>query len=133
MEVLLKIGAYVITSRGEVGVIEDICMCDKCAERGFYEPQIKTIIGDGTIMCTDADWRSNFRSFYQIGDVVLGNVDNDDLLTEIFNCEDLLEETKNRLLILHEQQTILDKIKTENRYGSSNGSILHLLRNIERM
>lgn len=33
-----KVGDKVVTVYGETGVIVDICTCDNCKERGFYEP-----------------------------------------------------------------------------------------------
>ena len=71
-----KVGDRVITDDGRVGVIESICDCDKCKDRGFYEPNVKMTIGDCQIWITDTDKRNGFISYYQIGDQVFGNVDN---------------------------------------------------------
>ena len=71
-----KVGDKVITSTGKVGVITNICECDQCKKRGFYEPEVKVVIGTGAIWITDNDKRVNFRSFYQIGDHIYGNIDD---------------------------------------------------------
>ena len=39
---MFEVGDEVITSTGKVGVITDICTCEKCKERGFYEPTVET-------------------------------------------------------------------------------------------
>lgn len=70
-----KVGDQVITDDGRVGVIEDICDCDRCKKRGFYEPRVKMEIGTDRIWITDTDKENGFISFYQIGDQVFGNVD----------------------------------------------------------
>lgn len=71
-----KVGDKVITDDGRVGVIESICECDRCKKRGFYEPNVKMTIGNGQIWITDKDKENGFRSFYQIGDRVFGNIDD---------------------------------------------------------
>lgn len=43
-------GDYVETVAGRVGYIKDICRCEKCQERGFYEPTVRfTDGGEGRI------------------------------------------------------------------------------------
>ena len=61
-----KVGDKVITSTGKVGTITDICTCDKCRKRGFYESTVEAEIGNNSIYITDNDKRVNFRSFYKI-------------------------------------------------------------------
>ena len=87
-----KVGDQVITSTGEVGTVTSICTCDQCKNRGFYEPQVKTEIGNYTIYITDNDKRVNFRSFYRIGDRVFGNIDEDVLKDHIENKKQILDK-----------------------------------------
>lgn len=70
-----KVGDKVITADGRVGTITDICTCDKCKTRGFYEPIVKLESGLYDIYITDTDKNNRFMSFYQIGDKVFGNID----------------------------------------------------------
>ena len=72
-----KVGDQVITDDGRVGVIEDICDCDRCKKRGFYEPRVKMTIGNGQIWITDTDKENGFISFYKIGDRIFGNIDEE--------------------------------------------------------
>lgn len=72
-----KVGDQVITDDGRTGVIEDICDCDRCRDRGFYEPRVKMTIGNDQIWITDIDKKNGFISYYQIGDQVFGNIDAD--------------------------------------------------------
>lgn len=72
-----KVGDQVITDDGRVGIIESICDCERCKKRGFYEPNVKTTIGNTGIWITDTDKRNGFLSFYKIGDKVFGNIDED--------------------------------------------------------
>ena len=69
-----KVGDQVITDDGRTGVIEDICDCDRCRDRGFYEPRVKMSIGNDQIWITDTDKKNGFINLYQIGDQVFGNV-----------------------------------------------------------
>ncbi len=92
-----KVGDEVITSTGEVGVITDVCTCDRCRERGFFEPKVKTKIGNDTIYITDNDLRVGFRSFYKIGNHVFGNLDVDVLSDSMHRAEVEINEAKTKL------------------------------------
>ena len=70
-----KVGDEVITSDGKVGIITRICTCDRCRERGFYEPVVNFIVDGDIGYITDTDKKDNFRSFYKIGDKIFGNID----------------------------------------------------------
>ena len=61
-----KVGDKVITDDGRTGTIRSICYCDRCKERGFYEPKVQMDIGVDQIWITDTDKENGFRSFYQI-------------------------------------------------------------------
>lgn len=104
MEYDFKVGDEVITSTGQVGVIESICDCDFCRDRGFYEPKVSTTKGVDGIYITDSDKRTNFSSFYKIGKYKFGNIDKEsvkrDIETETKNIEDAtnrLEEYRKQL------------------------------------
>lgn len=107
---MFRIGDKVITSKGEVGIITEICTCGACEERGFYEPTIKTAIGED-IYCTDTDKEENFREFYQIGDQVYGNLDKNDLLDDIERAEDRVREEQSRLDELKKQFEIVCRLE----------------------
>ena len=91
-----KIGDEVITKDGRVGVITDICTCDRCRERGFFEPNVHTKIGDSKIWITDYDQKDGFTNFYQIGHHRFGNLDEGSVSREI-------DDYKQHLLNLYAQ------------------------------
>jgi hypothetical protein len=79
-----KVGDKVITNDGRTGVISEICTCETCKKRGFYEPTVT--LDDGTseyIMISDKE--NGFKSYYKIGDHVFGNLDEESIQKEMMN------------------------------------------------
>ena len=109
-----KVGDEVITSTGKVGHIDWICDCDKCKERGFFEPHIEVGIGVGSIYLTDNDKRRDFRSFYKIGDRIFGNIDEDSLDYSIQSTQSEIQELQEDLIQLNAQLDVIKKIKENN-------------------
>ena len=107
---MFKVGDKVITSTGQVGIITGICTCEGCESRGFYEPEIRTVVGS-RIYCTDNDWRLSFRSFYQIGDKVYGNIDEDCLVDDIDRVTKQIKECQKTLEELNLQREIINELK----------------------
>lgn len=68
----IKVGDKVIRSDGLAGNVVDICQCEQCELRGFFEPRVKYedgYVGDISIF----DAKNNFADYYLIGTTVLGN------------------------------------------------------------
>lgn len=98
-----KIGDKIITSDGREGVIQQICTCHKCKERGFYEPV--ALMDDGenlyiTAYCKDC----GFDDFFQIGDYVFGNLDE-------YNVRTSIEKWDQHLSQLHKQLKLIKSLK----------------------
>ena len=90
-----KVGDKVITSTGKVGTITDICTCDKCKERGFYEPKVEVKIGNGD----------------KISDKVFGNIDEDDVLYNIKSTKEQIKELQSELIELEAQLNVVKMLK----------------------
>ena len=98
-----KVGDQVITSDGRVGVIEGICDCEYCKERGFYEPKVKMTIGNDQIWIADTDKENGFIRFYKIGNQVFGNVNKEaieDIRENITDVRHELIEYESQLNVL---------------------------------
>lgn len=110
-----KIGDEVIMSTGEVGRIIDICTCNKCKERGFYEPTVEVEIGNYSIYITDTDKRNGFSSFYKIGDQVFGNIDEDTVKDSIKSTKEEIRKLQLELIELDGQLNMVNILKKKNR------------------
>ena len=110
-----KVGDEVITSTGEVGRIIDICTCQRCKERGFYEPTVEVEIGNNPIYITDNDKRNGFSSFYKIGDQIFGNIDEDAVKDSIKSVKEQVYKLQSELIELNLQLDVINILKKKNK------------------
>lgn len=95
MEYDFRVGDKVITSTGQVGIIDSICDCEKCKKRGFYEPSVSLIHGVYDIYITDNDKENGFSSFYEIGKYKFGNIDKESIEHDIeYETNNIVKSTK---------------------------------------
>lgn len=95
-----KVGDEVIMYDGRVGEIIDICTCDRCRERGFFEPEVQYSNGEiDYIMISDKN--NGFKNFYKIGDRVFGNLDDSRLLARILGLREELEDLEAQLAVVN--------------------------------
>ena len=91
--------------------IISFCTCQRCKERGFYEPTAEVEIGNDAIYITDNDKRNNFSSFYKIGDQVFGNIDEDAVKDSIKSVKDQIKKLQYELIELTSQLDIVKMLK----------------------
>ena len=108
-----KVGDKVITDDGRVGTIESICDCERCKDRGFYEPTVELETGHDRIWITDTDKNNGFMSFYSIGNHVYGNIDEECLHRQIASNNEIIVEHIKRSKELDKQLEVLKKCKAE--------------------
>ena len=109
-----KVGDQVITDDGRVGIITDFCECENCKKRGFYEPTIKMIIGNGSIRITDRDKELGFTSFYQVGGRVFGNVNKQSVIDAIEYKKEEITNNEIELINLKSQLNMIKKLNKGN-------------------
>lgn len=60
-----EIGDLVMHANGDVGVITDICKCDQCEERGFYELAVNWHNDDCSDFITNHEWERTGLNNYK--------------------------------------------------------------------
>jgi hypothetical protein len=95
-----KVGDEVITDDGYVGKIIDICTCDDCRSRGFFEPEVEFNDGN-TEYIMISDKKDGFQSFYKIGDQIFGNLDDSYLLARLSALKAEIQELETRLAVVN--------------------------------
>lgn len=98
---VFNIGDEVITANGEKGKIVDICKCEHCEERGFYEPTWEDEDGD-LLWITDYEAAHGFWNFYKIGEYTFGNLNKSRVADSIKMYERSLEQLRGRLAVIEE-------------------------------
>lgn len=106
-----KVGDKVITANGRTGTITSICDCECCKSRGFYEPEVD--FGDYTDYIMISDKKNGFKSYYSIGDRIFGNLDEESVNKEIYECQ-------NRMLQLYYQLGTIQELKIINQHQKDN-------------
>ena len=97
-----NVGDEVISADGYVGKIISICDCDRCKQRGFYEPVVEW--EDGNVdWITDWEQSNNFRHYYKIGNYVFGN-------TQFESVKQQITDLKDKLHRLEKQRDVLSDI-----------------------
>ena len=97
-----KVGDKVITSDGCTGIITSICDCYECEIRGFHDMIVD--FGNYRSLISGLDKENGFKSYYQIGDRVFGNLDEESVSKEIDECN-------KRMLRLYEQLGTIQELK----------------------
>lgn len=102
-----KVGDKVITTFGEVGEIVDICTCDSCKKRGFYEPRWVDEYGEEHYI-TIWDAKTGFDMFYQIGEYKFNSLFNKDYITrEIAHHECELAKWRKMMAVIKEIEEVV--------------------------
>ena len=104
-----KVGDKVITSGGCTGIITSICDCYECKMRGFHDMIVD--FGGYRSLIRGSDKENGFKSYYQIGDIVFGNLDEESV------CKELDEITERQRQLILQFATIRNlKGYKENNY-----------------
>ena len=106
-----KVGDEVITADGRTGVIDSVCECERCKERGFYEPSVRLKSGAYDIYITNLDKENGFANFYLIGKKVFGNIDIKSVEDDIERKKATIRLAEKELSSLWEQNILLDMLK----------------------
>lgn len=96
------VGDEIITTEGVKGEVIGICTCDKCQERGFYEPiwideHNKTERYIDKFMA-----KAKFVGFYKIGKYRFDDFDKGEVLRNIAYHEDQLKILKRQWSVIEE-------------------------------
>lgn len=97
-----NIGDIVITTEGKIGKITNICTCDRCEERGFYEPFWVDEDDDYEHCISIFAAQHSFIGFYQIGKYKFNDFDKGEVLREMASYEKELKRLRKQLKVIEE-------------------------------
>lgn len=102
-----RVGDEVITTEGERGKITKICTCDRCQERGFYEPfWIGEDKDNKYERCIDKFTAEiGFNGYYKIGNYRFNDFDKAEVYQNLAYCEDSLQKYKRQLKVIEEMES----------------------------
>ena len=96
-----KPGDEVVTTEGVKGKIIDICDCQNCFDRGFFEP--RWIDEAGNEQYIDLYQALNgFPSYHKIGDYIFNDFDKGEVLAEMASYERELKRLRKQLKVIEE-------------------------------
>lgn len=99
-----NVGDEVVSIWGERGKITHICDCDKCRERGFFEPFWRSDEDENYI----SEWEAahGFPSYYKIGKYYFNKLDKEYIIQAINYQEERLEQYRKRLRVIEELEAL---------------------------
>lgn len=104
----LREGDFVETVDGRVGYIKSICRCEKCRERGFYEPIVHFTDGEEDCI-TKYEAENGFKGYKRIGRWV-----NEKAVVqkpkEILHCGSVRKSENGTMRYAPDAQVMQDKI-----------------------
>nr|DAL36545.1 MAG TPA_asm: hypothetical protein [Caudoviricetes sp.] len=101
-------GDYVETVDGRVGYVKGICRCEKCRERGFYEPTVHFTDGEEDCI-TKYEAENGFKGYKRIG-----RWENEKAVVkkpkDIFHCGSVWKSENGTMRYVPDTQVMQDKI-----------------------
>lgn len=101
-------GDYVETADGRVGYVKGICRCEKCRERGFYEPIVHFTDGEEDCI-TKYEAENGFKGYKRIG-----RWENEKAVVkkpkDIFHCGSVWKSENGTMRYVPDTQVMQDKI-----------------------
>ena len=96
------IGDDVITTEGIRGKITNICTCQRCESRGFYEPFWTSKDNDYEHCIVKDIAEMNFSGFYKIGKYRFNDFDKGEVLQSMAYHEKELKQLKKQWRLIEE-------------------------------
>lgn len=104
-EYKFEIGDKVITIYGEVGRITEICTCESCKKRGFYELTWENEDSSDENYITIWDAVSGFDGYHQIGKYKFNRTFDKAAVLKTIKCyENILAQKKKQLKHIEEME-----------------------------
>lgn len=101
MDYEFNIGDEVITAYGEKGYITYICHCERCADRGFFEPSWEDEY-DEMHYISNYEAENGFTEYYKIGKYRFGSFEKDLVKDRITYYGDIVKRYEKQLKLMNE-------------------------------
>lgn len=98
---IFNVGDEVIAVNGEKGYITYICHCERCAERGFFEPSWEDDCGEMHYI-SNYEAENGFVNYYSVGNYRFNSFRKDMLEEKLAYYEDITKRLKKQLRLINE-------------------------------
>ena len=99
---IFNVGDEVITVDGLRGEIREICKCDLCMSRGFFEPVWVDEIDGEDHWITNVDAENGFERLYKIGNYYFNSFDKETIKQGIASNQAVIDKLEAQLCVIDE-------------------------------
>lgn len=101
LDYVFNVGDEVITVEGERGYVTYVCHCERCAERGFFEPSWEDELGEMHYI-SNYEAETGFGNYYKVGNYRFNSFRKDILREKLRSYNAVIKQLEKQLQLTNE-------------------------------